>query len=147
MQTNTSWLFEELLRRLFREQARGWNLGLHTYLSPLYQIHWPSLLLRALAYIELSSVWSVCNLSAYLKGLAETDTGTSYNHHPQHSPRERNTLLAFGIKTKTWVLVDSGSWWWTGRPGVLRFMGSQRVRHDWATELTGLIAYVALPPP
>ena len=35
----------------------------------------------------------------------------------------------------TWVLVDSGSWWWTGRPGVLRFMGSQRVRHDWATEL------------
>ena len=31
---------------------------------------------------------------------------------------------------------DSGSWWWTGRPGVLRFMGSERVRHDWATELT-----------
>ena len=35
----------------------------------------------------------------------------------------------------TWVWVDSGSWWWTGRPGVMRFMGSQRVRHDWATEL------------
>ena len=31
--------------------------------------------------------------------------------------------------------VDSGSWWWTGRPGVLQFMGSQRVGHDWATEL------------
>ena len=31
--------------------------------------------------------------------------------------------------------VDSGSWWWTGRPGVLQFMGSQRVRHDWVTEL------------
>ena len=28
-----------------------------------------------------------------------------------------------------------GVWWWTGRPGVLQFMGSQRVRHDWATEL------------
>ena len=27
------------------------------------------------------------------------------------------------------------SWWWTGRPGVLRFMGSKRVRHDWVTEL------------
>ena len=36
----------------------------------------------------------------------------------------------------TWVWVNSGSWWWTGRPGVLRFMGSQRVGHDWATELT-----------
>ena len=35
----------------------------------------------------------------------------------------------------TWVCVDSGSWWWTGRPGMLRFMGSQRVGHDWATEL------------
>ena len=35
----------------------------------------------------------------------------------------------------TWVLVSSGSWWWTEKPGVLRSMGSQRVRHDWATEL------------
>ena len=32
-------------------------------------------------------------------------------------------------------LSNSGSWWWTGRPGVLWFMGSQRVRDDWATEL------------
>ena len=35
----------------------------------------------------------------------------------------------------TWVWVNSGSWWWTGRRGVLLFMESQRVRHDWATEL------------
>ena len=35
----------------------------------------------------------------------------------------------------TWVWVSSGSWWWTGRPGMLRFMGSQRVRHNWVTEL------------
>ena len=35
----------------------------------------------------------------------------------------------------TWVLVNSGSWWWTGRPGMLWFMGLQRVRHYWATEL------------
>ena len=35
----------------------------------------------------------------------------------------------------TWVWVDSGSWWWTGRPGMLWFMGSQRVGHNWATEL------------
>ena len=37
-----------------------------------------------------------------------------------------------------WVWVNSGHWWWTGRPGVLQFMGSQRVGHDWATELTEL---------
>ena len=35
----------------------------------------------------------------------------------------------------TWVWVNSGSWWWTGRPSMLQFMGSQRVRHDWATEM------------
>ena len=36
----------------------------------------------------------------------------------------------------TWIWVNSGSWWCTGRPGVLWFMGLQRVRHDWVTELT-----------
>ena len=35
----------------------------------------------------------------------------------------------------TWVWVNSGSWLWTGRPGVLQFMESQRVGHDWVTEL------------
>ena len=35
----------------------------------------------------------------------------------------------------TCAWVDSRSWWWTGRPGVLQFMGSQRVRHNWVTEL------------
>ena len=38
----------------------------------------------------------------------------------------------------TWVWVDSGSWWWTGRPDMLWFMGSERVGHDWATELNWL---------
>ena len=36
----------------------------------------------------------------------------------------------------TWVWVNSRSCWWTGRPGMLRFMGLQRVGHDWATELS-----------
>ena len=35
----------------------------------------------------------------------------------------------------TWVWVSSGSWWWTGKPGMLQSMGLQRVRHDWVTEL------------
>ena len=35
----------------------------------------------------------------------------------------------------TWVWVNSGSWWWTWRPGLLCFMGLQRVRHNWMTEL------------
>ena len=39
----------------------------------------------------------------------------------------------------TWVWVNSRSWWWTGRPGMLQSMGSQRVRHDWTTELNWLV--------
>ena len=35
----------------------------------------------------------------------------------------------------TWVWVNSGSWWWTGRPGMLQSVGLQRVGHDWKTEL------------
>ena len=45
----------------------------------------------------------------------------------------------------TWVWVNSGSWWWTGRPAMLWLMGSQRVGHDWATELNwGFAEEVAL---
>ena len=36
----------------------------------------------------------------------------------------------------TWVWVNSGRWWWTGRPALLQLMGSQRVGHDWVTQLT-----------
>ena len=39
----------------------------------------------------------------------------------------------------TWVWASSGSWWWTGKPGVLQSLGLQRVRHDWVTELNLLI--------
>ena len=44
----------------------------------------------------------------------------------------------------TWMWVDSRSWWWTGRPGVLCFMGSQRVGHHWATELNWSTLYFSL---
>ena len=37
--------------------------------------------------------------------------------------------------SKLWVWANSGSWWWTGKPGVLQSMGLQRVGHNWATEL------------
>ena len=62
---------------------------------------------------------------------------------PFHSLKNLAQLICYLIKhcemaspTRwTWVWMNSGSWWWTGRPGVLRFMGSRRVGYDWATEL------------
>ena len=49
------------------------------------------------------------------------------------------------IDSMDWVWVNSGSWWRTGRPGVLQFMGSQRVGHDWATELNWSNVYILFP--
>ena len=46
----------------------------------------------------------------------------------------------------TWVWVNSGSWWWTGRPSVLWSMGSQRVRHDWVAELSLRVHMLQLRP-
>ena len=48
----------------------------------------------------------------------------------------------------TWAWVNFGSWWWTGRPGVLQSMGSQGVRHDWVTELnwTGKLQNILMLP-
>ena len=44
----------------------------------------------------------------------------------------------------TWVWVNSGSWWWTGRPGMLWSMGSQKVGHDWVTELKWALSQLFL---
>ena len=52
----------------------------------------------------------------------------------KHGPRGWDGWIASPTQW-TWVWVNSGSWWWTGKPGLLQSMGSQRIRHDWATEL------------
>ena len=48
--------------------------------------------------------------------------------------REWDSWMA-SLMRWTWFWVNSGSWWWTERPGVLQSMGSQRVGHNWVTEL------------
>ena len=44
-------------------------------------------------------------------------------------------MVGWHHRLNGWVWVDSGSWWWTGKPSRLWFLGLQRVGHDWATEL------------
>ena len=56
------------------------------------------------------------------------------------SGRQRMRWLDIITKTRwTYVWVNSGRLWWTGRPGLLQFMASQRLGHDWATELNWCI--------
>ena len=44
----------------------------------------------------------------------------------------------------TWVWIGSESWWWTGKPGMLQSMGSQRVRHNWVSELNWMTYWFSL---
>ena len=63
----------------------------------------------------------------------DPDAGRDWG--PERRGRQRMRWLDGITAWWAWVWVNSGSWWWTGRPGVLQFMGLQIVGHDWATEL------------
>ena len=65
----------------------------------------------------------------------DPDAGRDWGQEEKGTTEDEMARGHHWLTRWTWVWVNSGSWWWTGRPGVLRFMGSQRVRHDWATEL------------
>ena len=62
------------------------------------------------------------------------DNGRDWGQEEKGTTRGWDGWMASPTR-QTWVWVNSGSWWWTGRPGMLRFMGLQRVRHDWETKL------------
>ena len=64
----------------------------------------------------------------------DSDAGKDWGQEEKGDDRGWDGWMA-SLTQWTWVWMGSGSWWWTGRPGVLRFIGLQRVRHDWATEL------------
>ena len=49
--------------------------------------------------------------------------------------QQRMRWLVASLTWWTWVWGSSGSWWWTGKPGVLQSMGSERIGHNWSTEL------------
>ena len=66
--------------------------------------------------------------------LEKTDAGRDLGAEGEGDDRGWDGWMAL-LTRWMWVWVISGSWWWTGRPVVLGFMGSQRVGHDWATEL------------
>ena len=72
------------------------------------------------------------NVKSWLIG-KDTDAGKDWG---QEKGTTEDKMVGWHSLTQwSWVWVDSGSWWWTGRTAVLWFMGSRRVRHNWATEL------------
>ena len=83
---------------------------------------------RTNAEAEVPIVW-LPDAKSWLIGKAP-DAGKDWGQEKGTTEDEMASLTQW-----TWFWVDSRSWWWTGRPDVLWFMGSQRVRQDWATEL------------
>ena len=63
------------------------------------------------------------------------DAGRDWGQEEKGTMEDKMVGWHHRLNGHGWVWVDSGSWWWTGRSGVLQFTGSQRVGHDWATEL------------
>ena len=116
---------------------------------------WRRLLLRVpwTARISNQSILRKISLECSLEGLMLKLKLQYFGHEMRWADSLEKTLMLGNIEGRRsrgrqrmrWLdgitdsmdmgLVNSGSWWWTGRPGMLRFMGSQRVGHDWATEL------------
>ena len=64
----------------------------------------------------------------------DPDAGQDWKREEKGMTEEQ--MVGWHHRLETWVWGSSGSWWWTGKPGVLQSIGLQRVRHDWGTELS-----------
>ena len=109
-------------RRL--EHLRTWNVCLITLLSEWCLSH------------------AICCVWCPKASLGKEKSAVS--QHEEAGPESWYLMFSVASLTLwTWVWVNSGSWWWTGRPGMLQSMGLQRVGHDWATELNCTDLYTA----
>ena len=117
-----AWCWRRLLRVPWT--ARRWKLSILKEISPEYSLEELMLKLQYFGHLmrRTDSLKKTLMLGK-IKGRRGDD-------------REWDGWIASPTQ-RTWVWASSGSWWWTGKPGVLQSMGWQRVGHDWITELSG----------
>ena len=65
----------------------------------------------------------------------DSDAGKDWRQEEKGTKEDEMVGWMASLTQWTWVWASSGSWWWTGKPGVLQSMGLQRSGHDWVTEL------------
>ena len=65
----------------------------------------------------------------------DSDAGNDWKQEEKGMTEDEMVGRHINTLTRTWVWVSFGSWWWTGEPYMLQFMGSQRVGNYWATKL------------
>ena len=87
---------------------------------------------RTDAEAETPILWSP-DVKNWLTG-KDPDAGKDWRQEEKEMTKDEVGWMVSPTQL-TWVLVISGRWRWTGKPGVPQSMGLQRVRHDWATEL------------
>ena len=100
-----------------------------------------SVVMKLGVHLSLSVlVSSVCMPRSGITGLygswligKDTEAGRDWGQEEKGTTQDEMAGWHHGLDGRVWV--NSGRWWWTGRPGVLRFMGLQRVGHNWETEL------------
>ena len=85
---------------------------------------------------ETSVLW-LPDMKSWLIG-KDPDSGKDWGQEGKGLNRGWDGWMASPTQW-TWFWVDSRSWWWTWRPGMLRFMGSLRVPPNWATELNWMV--------
>ena len=85
-------------------------------------------------YIVTLFIWLICRVH-HEKRWAGRSLCWCWERLGQEEKGTTEEEMVGSLTQWTWVWVNSRSWWWTGRPGVLWFMGSQRVGHDWVTQL------------
>ena len=117
------WCWRRLLRVPWT--ARRSNQTILTEISPGCSLEGLMMRLKLQYFGHLMRRVDSLEKTLMLGGWGQEDKGTT-----------EDEMAGWHHRTRwTWILVNTGSWWWTGRPGVLRFMGSQRVGHYWVTEL------------
>ena len=116
------WCWRRLLRVPWN--ARRANQSILKEISPEYSLEGLMLKLKLQYFGHL--MWKADSLEKTLM-LRKIQSG-------RRRGRQRMSWLVASSTQWTWLWVNSKSCWWTGWPGVLQSRGSQRVRHNWATE-------------
>ena len=116
-------------------ECEAWGIHQQHHFVLLFRQVWP--IYGHLVFEGFWGDWSPFPFGAPEPYLNDTDPSW-FESNSVHQNRGWDGWMAPPTKwTRVWV--NSRSWWWTGRPGELQSMGSQRVGHDWATELNWTI--------
>ena len=116
------WYWRRLLR--FSWTARSTNQSILKEISPEYSLE--GLILK----LKLQILWPLDVKNWLIR--KDPDAGKDWRQEKKGTQQRMRWLDAIRW---TWVWASSGSCWWTGKPGVLQSTGSQRVGHNWVTEL------------